>query len=326
MAWRDVPPQDAYGPADERDLTLAGFAAFSDPVLPDARRMIEALRRDGVEVKILTGDNELVARHVCEQVGLAGERLVLGEEIDAMTDPALAAVAERSTVFARVSPAQKNRILLALKRRGHVVGFLGDGINDAPSLHAADVGISVAAAVDVAREAADIILLERSLWVLHEGILEGRKSFGNVMKYLLMGTSSNFGNMFSMAAASLFLPFLADAADADPAQQLPLRPRAGHDPDRQRRRELHPQAAAVGHRLIRDFMLFIGPISSLFDFLTFFVLLQRLSRGPRRSFTPAGSSSRSRRRRSCSSSSAPPAIRFAAARASRWPSRRSRSS
>ena len=274
MAWREVPPQDVYGPADERDLTLAGFAAFSDPVLPDARRMIERLRRDGVEIKILTGDNERVARHVCEKVGLEGERLVLGAEIDAMTDTALAAVAERSSVFARVSPAQKNRILLALKRRGHVVGFLGDGINDAPSLHAADVGISVSSAVEVAREAADIILLERNLRVLHEGILEGRKSFGNVMKYLLMGTSSNFGNMFSMAAAALFLPFLPMLPTQillnnflyDLAQVTIPTDRV--DPSFIRK----PQRWRID--LIRDFMIWIGPVSSVFDFVTFWVLLK----------------------------------------------------
>ena len=208
VAWREVPAQAAYRAKDEVDLTFAGFVAFADPVLPDAREMVETLRRDGVEVKILTGDNELVARHVCADVGLDAGRLVAGDELDRLTDAALAAVAEQASVFARVSPAQKNRIIVALKQRGHVVGFLGDGINDAPSLHAADVGISVSSAVDVAREAADIILLERNLRVLHEGILEGRRSFGNVMKYLLMGTSSNFGNMFSMAAASLFLPFL----------------------------------------------------------------------------------------------------------------------
>ena len=274
VAWREVPPQDVYGPADERDLTLAGFVAFSDPVLPDARRMIERLRRDGVEIKILTGDNERVARHVCEKVGLAGERVVLGAEIQAMTDPALAAVAERSSVFARVSPAQKNRILQALKQRGHVVGFLGDGINDAPSLHAADVGISVSSAVEVAREAADIILLERNLRVLHEGILEGRKAFGNVMKYLLMGTSSNFGNMFSMAAAALFLPFLP---------MLPIQillnnflydlaqvtiPTDRVDPSFIRK----PQRWRID--LIRDFMIWIGPVSSVFDFVTFWVLLK----------------------------------------------------
>src|SRR5438876_7377088 len=169
---------------------------------------LRALRRDGVVVKILTGDNELVAQHVCSQVGLDSARIVGGDQIERMTDSALAAVAERTTVFARVSPAQKNRIILALKSRNHVVGFLGDGINDAPSLHTADVGISVANGVDVAKDAADILLRERTLTVLHNGIIEGRKAFANVMKYLLMGTSSNFGNMFSMAGAVLFLPFL----------------------------------------------------------------------------------------------------------------------
>src|SRR6202043_4110948 len=165
-------------------------------------------KSDGVQVKIVTGDNELVTRHVCEQVGLASSRIVLGNELEHMTDPALAQVAEEVNVFARVSPAQKNRIILALKSRRHVVGYMGDGINDAPSLHAADVGISVSTGVDVAKDAADIILLEQSLQVLHNGIIEGRKAFGNVIKYLLMGTSSNFGNMFSMAGAYLFLPFL----------------------------------------------------------------------------------------------------------------------
>jgi P-type Mg2+ transporter len=273
VAWREVPPQAAYGAADERELILAGFAVFSDPVLPGVRHTIERLRRDGIEIKILTGDNERVARHIAEEVGLGGGRLVLGGETDSMTDTALAAVAERSSVFARVSPGQKNRILLALKRRGHVVGFLGDGINDSPSLHAADVGISVASAVEVAREAADIILLERNLRVLHEGILEGRRSFGNVMKYLLMGTSSNFGNMFSMAAASLFLPFLPMLPTQillnnflyDLAQVTIPTDRV--DPSFTRK----PQRWRID--IIRDFMIAIGPVSSVFDFVTFWVLL-----------------------------------------------------
>ena len=208
VAYRLMPIRESYSVADEKDMTLLGFLTFSDPPLEDAAGVVEALRRDGVEVKILTGDNELVARHVCEQVGLNVGRIVLGEELDHMSDAALAHVAEHTSVFARVSPAQKNRIILALKHRSHVVGFMGDGINDAPSLHAADVGISVSSAVDVAKDAADIILLERSLQVIHKGIIEGRKAFGNVMKYLLMDTSSNFGNMFSMAGASFFLPFL----------------------------------------------------------------------------------------------------------------------
>jgi Mg2+-importing ATPase len=191
-----------------------------------------------------------------------------------MDDPALAQVAEETSVFARVSPAQKHRILRALRSRGHVVGYLGDGINDAPSLHAADVGISVAGAVDIAREASDIILLERNLDVLHAGILAGRRSFGNVLKYLLMGTSSNFGNMFSMAGAAIFLPFLPML----PTQillnnflydfaQITI-PTDRVDESLVRR----PQRWNIG--LIRNFMLIIGPVSSLYDFLTFFVLLR----------------------------------------------------
>ncbi|HEU5249867.1 MAG TPA: magnesium-translocating P-type ATPase [Thermoanaerobaculia bacterium] len=273
VAWRDVPVKPAYGSVDETALTLAGYAAFDDPVLPDAPALLETLRRDGVEVKILTGDSELVARRVCADVGLDAEELVLGADVDRLTDAALGAVAERASVFARVSPGQKNRILLALKRRGHVVGFLGDGVNDAPSLHAADVGISVSSAVEIAREAAEVILLERSLRVLHEGILEGRKSFGNVMKYLLMGTSSNFGNMFSMAVAPLFLPYLPMLPTQillnnflyDLAQVTIPTDRVDSTYVRK------PQRWNI--RVLRDFMLSIGPISSVFDFLTFLVLL-----------------------------------------------------
>jgi Mg2+-importing ATPase len=273
VACRELPAQASYTAADEHDLTLVGFVTFADPPTPDAAEALAALQRDGVAVKILTGDNELVARHVCAQVGLDEGQVVLGDQLDAMTDTALGAAAERATLFARVSPAQKHRIILALKARNHVVGFLGDGINDAPSLHAADVGISVANAVDVAKDAADILLGERSLRVLHQGILEGRKAFANVMKYLLMGTSSNFGNMFSMAGAVLFLPF------------LPMLPRqillnnflydlaqvtipTDNVDDRAIRT---PQRWNIAS--IRNFMLVIGPISSLYDFLTFFVLL-----------------------------------------------------
>ncbi|OLB43299.1 MAG: magnesium-translocating P-type ATPase, partial [Candidatus Rokubacteria bacterium 13_2_20CM_2_64_8] len=196
VAYAVAPLQAVYSARDECELVLAGFVTFFDPPMEGVAETLRALRRDGVVVKILTGDNELVAQHVCGQVRLDSARIVGGDEIERMTDSALAAVAEHTTVFARVSPAQKNRIILALKSRNHVVGFLGDGINDAPSIHTADVGVSVATAVDVAKDAADIILLERDLDVLHAGILEGRRAFGNVMKYLLMGTSSNFGNMF----------------------------------------------------------------------------------------------------------------------------------
>jgi Mg2+-importing ATPase len=274
VAYRALPQQDSYRAADERELVLAGFVTFSDPPLEDAPGLLKALKRDGVEVKILTGDNELVARHVCSKVGLDSGRLVLGEELDRISDSALAQVAEQTTIFARVSPAQKNRIIIALKNRGHVVGFLGDGINDAPSLHAADVGISVATAVDVAKDAAEIILLERSLRVLHSGIGEGRRAFGNVMKYLLMGTSSNFGNMFSMAGASLFLPFLPMLPTQillnnflyDLAQvTIPT-----DNVDRSFIRK--PRRWDIS--IIRKFMLCIGPISSVYDFLTFYIMLK----------------------------------------------------
>lgn len=273
VATKTVPGAAAYGVSDERELALAGFLTFSDPPLPDAGEAIEALRRDGVEVKILTGDSELVARYVCSQVGLDAADIVLGSDLDQMTDPALAAVAQRTAVFARVSPAQKTRIVLSLKHRGHVVAFLGDGINDAPSLHAADVGISVASGVDVAKEAAGIILLERRLEILHEGIIEGRRAFGNVMKYLLMGTSSNFGNMLSMAFASVFLPFLPMLPTQillnnllyDTAQVSI--PTDNVDPTFVQK----PRRWRIS--LIRDFMISIGPISSIYDFLTFWALL-----------------------------------------------------
>ncbi|MBI1764672.1 MAG: magnesium-translocating P-type ATPase [Acidobacteria bacterium] len=274
VASRTVPQQEVYRLADEKDLVLAGFLAFSDPPLADAAESLEALRRDGVRVKILTGDSELVAQHICSQVALDAKHIVLGDELDRMSDAALAHVAEKTIVFARVSPMQKHRIILALKGRGHVVGYLGDGINDAPSLHAADVGISVATAVDVAKDAADIILLERSLRVLHQGILEGRRAFGNVMKYLLMGTSSNFGNMFSMAAAAVFLPFLPMLPTQillnnflyDLAQiTIPTDNVDQTYSDKPRRWDI---------KLIRDFMIYIGPLSSIYDFLTFYALLK----------------------------------------------------
>jgi Mg2+-importing ATPase len=280
VAYAQVPSRNNYSVADECDLTLAGFLAFGDPPLDDACEAIAAMKRDGVEVKIITGDSDLVTGHICTRVGIEVGKIVLGDEIQRMTDNALAHVAEQTTVFARVSPAQKNRIILALKHRSHVVGFMGDGINDAPSLHAADVGISVSTAVDVARDAADIILLEPGLRVLHDGILEGRKAFGNVMKYLLMGTSSNFGNMLSMAAASLFLPFLPMLPTQillnnflyDTAQVTI--PTDNVDEAYVRK----PQHWDI--KLIRNFMIFIGPISSIYDFLTFYVLLRFLHAGP----------------------------------------------
>ncbi len=274
VASRALAARDHYEVADERDLILAGYLAFLDPPLPDVAETVATLAQDGVALKIVTGDNDLVARHVCEAVGIDTARIVLGDDIDRMSDAEVTAAAERWSVFARVSPAQKQRIILALKSGGHVVGYLGDGVNDAPSLHAADVGISAMHAVDVAKDAADIILIEPSLRVLHNGIREGRKAFGNLIKYILMGVSSNFGNMVSMAAASAFLPylpmlpgqillnnFLYDLA------QITI-PTDNVDPSFTHK----PRRWDIG--VIRNFMISIGPVSSIFDFLTFFVLLR----------------------------------------------------
>lgn len=276
IAYRDIDYRDAYSAQDESALVLAGYLAFADPLRPDTARTVAALRQDGIQLKIITGDNQLVARHICKQIGIDESGVVSGEEIERMTDVALQHVVEEATVFARVSPSQKSRIILALKHRSHVVGYIGDGINDAPPLHAADVGISVDGAADVARDAAEIILVEPGLGVLHAGILEGRKASGNVLKYLLMGTSSNFGNMLSMAGASFFLPFLPML----PTQillnnflydlaQVTI-PTDNVDADYLRK----PQRWSIS--LIRNFMALIGPISSIYDFVTFFVLLRYL--------------------------------------------------
>jgi P-type Mg2+ transporter len=273
VAYVDVPTQADYSVKDERNLTLAGFLSFADQPLPDAGDIVASLKQDGVELKVISGDNDRVTAHVCTEVGLEPGKTITGDDLERMTDPALSVVAQETRVFARISPAQKNRILLALKHTGHAVGFMGDGVNDAPSLHAADVGISVSSAVDVARDAADVVLVHPGLKVLHNGIIEGRKAFGNVMKYLLMGTSSNFGNVLSMAGASLFLPFLPML----PTQillnnllydlaQLTI-PTDSVDETYLRK----PQHWNIG--LIRNFMVYIGPISSIFDFLTFYVLL-----------------------------------------------------
>jgi len=273
VAYKKVSRAKRFDQSDETDLIFAGFISFADQPLETAASTLRALASDGVQVKILTGDNELVTKHIAEKVGFDGGTIMLGEELESVSDAALGQIAESIRIFARVSPVQKNRILLALKSRGHVVGFLGDGINDAPSLRTADVGISVATAADVAKEAAEIVLMEGSLNVLHRGIIEGRKAYGNVMKYLLMGTSSNFGNMFSMAGATLFLPYLPMLPTQillnnflyDLAQvTIPT--------DRVDKTFIHkPHRWDV--KLIRDFMLYIGPISSVYDFLTFFILV-----------------------------------------------------
>ncbi|HEY0211769.1 MAG TPA: magnesium-translocating P-type ATPase [Acerihabitans sp.] len=254
---------------DESDLILEGYIAFLDPPKESTGPALEALARHGVTVKILTGDNERVAAKVCRDVGLAVDRVLTGDEIEGMDDRQLALVARVTTVFAKLTPLQKARIVGALRREGHVVGFMGDGINDAPALRAADIGISVDSAVDIAKEAADIILLEKSLMVLEEGVIEGRRTFVNMMKYIRMTASSNFGNVFSVLVASAFLPFLP---------MLPLHllvqnliydisqiaiPFDKVDEDQLRR----PQR--WHSRDLGRFMVFFGPISSIFDILTF---------------------------------------------------------
>jgi Mg2+-importing ATPase len=280
VATKELEARDTYDRSDERELTLEGWLTFADPPLTDASSTIIGLANDGVQLKILTGDDESVARHVCGATGVDVASVVVGADLDRVTDLALGALAEQTTLFVRVSPQQKLRILLALKGRGHVVGYIGDGINDAPALHAADVGISVAGAVDVAKDAADIILLDRGLSVLHTGILEGRKAFGNVMKYILMSTSSNFGNMFSMAVASLVVPFLPMM----PTQILlnnflydfsQIGIASDRVDDAYIRKPHHWDVA-----LVRRFMIRVGLVSSLFDMLTFAVLLRFLRSTP----------------------------------------------
>jgi Mg2+-importing ATPase len=256
---------------------LAGFAAFLDPPKASAASALAKLQRAGVAIKVITGDSDLVTRHVCGQLEIEVQGVLLGKEIALLDEPSLQRRVENVNLFCRVNPSQKQQVIRALKANGHVVGYMGDGINDAPSLHAADVGLSVDSAVDVAKAAADMILLEQDLNVVHAGVLEGRRTFGNIMKYIMMGTSSNFGNMFSMAGAALFLPFLPmlptqillnnilydiseipiplDEVDAEEIAQ--------------------PRILELG--FIRNFMLIIGPISSLFDFLTFYVLLKVLN-------------------------------------------------
>jgi len=262
-----------YAAGDEKELVFLGFIAFLDPPKETARESLQLLNKAGVEVKILTGDNELVTRKVCEHLGFEIKGIVLGSEIAQMHDDALARVVEEANVFCRVTPAQKDRIINALRNNGHVVGFLGDGINDAPSLRSADVGISVDNAVDVAKESADIILLQNDLTVLHDGVLEGRKTFGNTMKYIMMGTSSNFGNMFSVAGASLFLPFLPMLPTQILLNNLLYDFSQSTIPTDNVDQEYIEKPKRLDISFIKRFMVFLGPISSIFDFLTFFIML-----------------------------------------------------
>ncbi len=274
VAYREYPQtKEIFSAADESDLVLLGYIAFFDPPKESAGRALEVLRLSGVRTKILTGDNALVSRKVCKDVGLSLDGLLTGNQLKDIRPEDLSVLVEKTTVFARLSPSQKEQIIHALQKNGHVVGFMGDGINDAPAMKAADVGISVDTAVDVAKESADIILLEKSLLILEDGILEGRKVFGNIIKYVKMGASSNYGNMFSLVGGALFLPFLPMA----PIQVLVNNllydfsqvgiPTDVVDPEYlERPRKWNIQS-------IKKFMLFMGPTSSIFDYTTYFVML-----------------------------------------------------
>jgi len=274
VAWRDVDrDRQTAHVADETELTFAGFLAFLDPPKAGAREALSELANLGIAVKVVTGDNEQVTRHVCGELGLKVTGTLTGPQVAALTDEALAARLADTTLFCRVTPPQKSRIITALRRKGHTVGYLGDGINDAPPLHAADVGFSVDTAVDVAKEAAAIILLRKDLGVLAEGVREGRRTFANILKYMMMGTSSNFGNMFSMAGGVLFLPYLPmlptqillnnllyDLSET----AIPLDKVSDATVARPRRWDID---------IVRKFMLVFGPLSSVFDFMTFGLLL-----------------------------------------------------
>ena len=276
IAYKRIKEDKAvYSINDENDMVFLGFVAFLDPPKETAKQSLQMLTKAGIELKVLTGDNELVTRKVCDELGFEVKGVALGTEIANMSDEALTAVVEEANVFCRVNPIQKDRIITLLKRNGHVVGYMGDGINDAPSLKTSDVGVSVDNAVDVARESADIILSKNDLTVLAEGILEGRKTFGNTMKYIQLGVSSNFGNMFSVAGASIFLPpgflpmlpvqILLNNLLYDMSQSTITTDTVDEEyVERPKRWDI---------AFIRRFMVTLGPVSSLFDFLTFFTML-----------------------------------------------------
>ena len=274
IAYREFPrTKQVFSVADESDLILLGYLAFLDPPKDSAAKAIALLKQVGVSTKILTGDNALVTRKICHDVGLVAEEVITGDRLLGISEDALGELAEKHNVFARLSPSQKESIIIALQKRGHVIGYMGDGINDAPSMRVADVGISVDTAVDVAKESADVILLEKSLVVLEEGIIEGRKVFGNIIKYVRMGASSNFGNMFSVVGGSWFLPFLPMA----PIQVLLNNllydaSQVGIPSDKVDEEYLMtPRKWNIGN--IRRFMMVIGPMSSIFDYATFFLML-----------------------------------------------------
>jgi len=270
VAAKDLPPtKEVYGVADESDLVLIGYIAFLDPPKESTKPALDALREHGITVKILTGDNELVTAKICRQVGLAVDGMLLGNDVEKMSDAELAAAFDTTTVFAKLSPTHKERIVRVLHDKGHVVGFMGDGINDAPALRAADIGISVDTAVDIAKEAADIILLEKSLMVLEEGVLEGRKTFANMLKYIKMTASSNFGNVFSVLVASAFLPFLPMLPLHLLVQNLLYDISQITIPFDNVDKEFLEKPQRWNAAEIGRFMVFFGPISSIFDITTF---------------------------------------------------------
>jgi Mg2+-importing ATPase len=272
VANKKVERQATYSKADEENLVLTGYLAFLDPPKDTAAKAITALRQHGITVKVLTGDNDLVTRKVCTEVGINAEKILLGNDVEKMSDGQLAEAVDGTDVYARLLPSHKKRVVQALQKKGHVVGFMGDGINDAPALRAADVGISVDNAVDIAKESADMILLEKNLMVLEEGVLEGRKVFANILKYIRMGASSNFGNMFSVIGASAWLPYLP----MQPLQvltnnllydfsQVPI------PTDNVGQQQIaKPRPWHIGE--IARFIIFIGPISSIFDYTTYCVM------------------------------------------------------
>jgi P-type Mg2+ transporter len=282
LAYKEMPgatDEPTYGVKDESDLILLGFLSFLDPPKDTAAQALKQLHALKVDVKILTGDNEIITAYICKEVGLPVENILLGSQIEAMSEAELAEAASGTSVFAKLAPAHKQHIIRALQSKSHVVGFMGDGINDAPALKAADVGISVDSAVDIAKESSDIILLENSLLILEQGVLEGRKVFGNIIKYIKMAASSNFGNMLSVVGASAFLPFLPML----PIQVLTNNllydfsqtaiPSDNVDADWLTK----PRKWTIGE--IQRFILFIGPISSIFDYLTFFIMLYVFNAG-----------------------------------------------
>jgi Mg2+-importing ATPase len=280
VAVKPAPDLETVTAADERDLRLAGLLVFLDAPKPDAAAALKRLAGLGVSVKIVTGDNPVVAAKVCTDLGLPAGRVLTGADLDALDDTSLAAAIAETTVFARVSPEHKARIVRVQRLSGRDVAFLGDGVNDALALHAADVGISVDSATDVAKDAADVILLEKDLDVLADGVAEGRRIFANTIKYVLMGTSSNFGNMFSAAGASLFLTFLPMLPSQILLNNLlydtsQLAIPTDNTDEEQLRRPSHWDIA-----FIRRFMIYFGPISSVFDFLTFGVMLWVFHSGP----------------------------------------------